>query len=85
MHKSGYILSSVRHVPCPISSARVQLLVATISVPKRGPYVGDAKRLAAAIDIGTTFTAVSFCLLSPGEEQQFNQARTPWVAVGRAD
>jgi hypothetical protein len=33
----------------------------------RGPYTGQTKKLLVSVDIGTTFTAVSFSLLLPGD------------------
>jgi hypothetical protein len=37
---------------------------------ERGPYTGTTKKLLVAVDIGTTFTAVSFSILEPGEKPQ---------------
>jgi hypothetical protein len=38
----------------------------------RGPYIGQTKKLLVSVDLGTTFTAVSFALLCPGEVPTFN-------------
>jgi hypothetical protein len=38
----------------------------------RGPYTGQTKKLLVSVDIGTTFTAVSFTLLHPGEVPAFH-------------
>jgi hypothetical protein len=45
------------------------------SVVERSPYNGATKQLLVSIDIGTTFTAVSFSILHPGEIPQFNEVR----------
>jgi hypothetical protein len=45
------------------------------SQTERRPYTGTAKKLLAAVDIGTTFTAVSFSILQPGEAPQFYEVR----------
>jgi hypothetical protein len=37
----------------------------------RGPYTGQTKKLLVSVDIGTTFTAVSFSLLQPGDVPDF--------------
>jgi hypothetical protein len=37
----------------------------------RVPYSGETRKLVVAIDVGTTFTAASFCILEPGQEPQF--------------
>jgi hypothetical protein len=42
---------------------------------ERAPFSGATKKLLVAVDIGTTFTAVSFSILVPGEVPQFNQVR----------
>jgi hypothetical protein len=42
---------------------------------ERDPFSGATKKLLVAVDIGTTFTAVSFSILIPGEVPQFNQVR----------
>jgi hypothetical protein len=43
------------------------------SQPERSPYKGTAKKLLVAIDIGTTFSALSFSILQPKEVPQFNE------------
>ncbi|KZP16328.1 hypothetical protein FIBSPDRAFT_794591 [Athelia psychrophila] len=48
----------------------------------REPYKGTAKRLIASIDVGTTFTAASFCILQPGIVPKFEEIlRWPKQAV----
>jgi hypothetical protein len=46
-----------------------------MSRTKRAPYVGDTRKLVVSIDVGTTFTAASFCILTPGEVPQFVEVR----------
>jgi hypothetical protein len=41
---------------------------------ERKPYDGPAKKLIVSVDVGTTFTAVSFSILQPGDVPQFNEA-----------
>jgi molecular chaperone DnaK (HSP70) len=41
----------------------------------RTPYKGESRKLIIAIDIGTTFTAASFCIAEPGEIPQFVEVR----------
>jgi hypothetical protein len=43
---------------------------------ERGPYTGTTKKLLVAVDIGTTFTAVSFSILEPGEKPQLVDVRS---------
>jgi molecular chaperone DnaK (HSP70) len=38
-------------------------------------YTGEDRKLVVAIDIGTTFSAVSLSILQPGEVPQFEQVR----------
>jgi hypothetical protein len=40
---------------------------------ERSAYTGTTKKLLVAVDIGTTFTAVSFSILQPREVPQFNE------------
>jgi hypothetical protein len=42
----------------------------------RGPYTGQTKKLLVSVDIGTTFTAVSFSLLMPGDIPIFTDVST---------
>ena len=46
-------------------------------LPDRGrqPYKGISRRLVVSIDIGTTFTAASFCILQPGTPPKFEEVR----------
>jgi hypothetical protein len=39
---------------------------------ERGPYTGTTRKLLVAVDIGTTFTVVSFSILEPGEKPQIS-------------
>jgi hypothetical protein len=45
------------------------------------PYAGIEEKLNVAIDVGTTFSAVSFCVLRPGEVPQFVEVETPLVPL----
>jgi hypothetical protein len=54
-----------------------------MSESKRGPYAGDTKKLLVAVDIGTTFTAVSFSILEPGEPPKFHEVRSRIPRVRR--
>ncbi|KAL0949368.1 hypothetical protein HGRIS_009437 [Hohenbuehelia grisea] len=49
----------------------------------RNPYTGT-KRLVVAIDIGTTYTAASFCILKPGFVPKFEEILS-WPAQAVAD
>ncbi|KAJ7675457.1 hypothetical protein B0H17DRAFT_1182843 [Mycena rosella] len=40
---------------------------------RRPPYAGAARKLICAVDVGTTFTAISFCLLQPGSIPKFEE------------
>ncbi|KAJ7021478.1 hypothetical protein C8F04DRAFT_267963 [Mycena alexandri] len=40
---------------------------------RRSPYAGPSKKLIISIDVGTTFTATSFCLLQPGNVPKFEE------------
>ncbi|KAF7328904.1 hypothetical protein MVEN_02520100 [Mycena venus] len=40
---------------------------------RRAPYSGSARKLIISIDVGTTFTATSFCLLQPGNVPKFEE------------
>ncbi|KAK6974608.1 hypothetical protein R3P38DRAFT_3335708 [Favolaschia claudopus] len=40
---------------------------------RRPPYAGPARKLIVSIDVGTTFTATSFCLLQPGNVPKFEE------------
>ncbi|KAJ7471925.1 hypothetical protein FB451DRAFT_311192 [Mycena latifolia] len=40
---------------------------------RRQPYAGTARKLIVSIDVGTTFTATSFCLLQPGNVPKFEE------------
>ncbi|KZP16338.1 hypothetical protein FIBSPDRAFT_794606 [Athelia psychrophila] len=49
---------------------------------RRGPYKGTSRRLVVSIDVGTTFTAASFCILQPGSVPKFEEIlRWPKQAV----
>ncbi|KAF8651113.1 hypothetical protein AX16_004888 [Volvariella volvacea WC 439] len=37
-----------------------------MSAPSRSPYKGDERKLVIALDIGTTYSGVSYCFLDPG-------------------
>ncbi|KII84793.1 hypothetical protein PLICRDRAFT_701534 [Plicaturopsis crispa FD-325 SS-3] len=39
----------------------------------REPYAGSSRKLIISIDIGTTFTAASFCILQPGKVAKFEE------------
>ncbi|KIM87809.1 hypothetical protein PILCRDRAFT_814525 [Piloderma croceum F 1598] len=39
----------------------------------RSPYNGPDRKLVISIDIGTTFTAASFCILQPGQVPKFEE------------
>lgn len=41
------------------------------------PYAGKAKKLVISIDVGTTFTATSFCILQPGNIPKFEEVSGP--------
>jgi hypothetical protein len=47
------------------------------STNPRKKYDGDSRKLVVAIDVGTTFTAASFCIAQPDEIPQFVEVRTP--------
>ncbi|KAF8147762.1 hypothetical protein K438DRAFT_1989457 [Mycena galopus ATCC 62051] len=40
---------------------------------RRAPYSGTTRKLVISIDVGTTFTATSFCLLQPGNVPKFEE------------
>ncbi|KAJ7911572.1 hypothetical protein B0H13DRAFT_569968 [Mycena leptocephala] len=40
---------------------------------RRAPYSGVTRKLIVSIDVGTTFTATSFCLLQPGNVPKFEE------------
>ncbi|KAJ7912524.1 hypothetical protein B0H13DRAFT_2232477 [Mycena leptocephala] len=40
---------------------------------RRAPYSGLTRKLIVSIDVGTTFTATSFCLLQPGNVPKFEE------------
>ncbi|KAJ7641484.1 hypothetical protein FB45DRAFT_358285 [Roridomyces roridus] len=40
---------------------------------RRAPYAGTSRKLVISIDVGTTFTATSFCLLQPGNVPKFEE------------
>ncbi|KAJ7675459.1 hypothetical protein B0H17DRAFT_1182845 [Mycena rosella] len=40
---------------------------------RRPPYSGPSRKLIISIDIGTTFTATSYCLLQPGNVPKFEE------------
>ncbi|KAJ7021476.1 hypothetical protein C8F04DRAFT_267971 [Mycena alexandri] len=40
---------------------------------RRLPYAGTSRKLIISIDVGTTFTATSFCLLQPGNVPKFEE------------
>ncbi|KAJ7119603.1 hypothetical protein C8R44DRAFT_672449 [Mycena epipterygia] len=40
---------------------------------RRAPYAGSTRKLIISIDVGTTFTATSFCLLQPGNVPKFEE------------
>jgi hypothetical protein len=41
----------------------------------RSPWKGSTKKLVVSIDIGTTYTAASFCVLQPGVVPKFEEVR----------
>ncbi|KDQ57912.1 hypothetical protein JAAARDRAFT_193396 [Jaapia argillacea MUCL 33604] len=41
--------------------------------PGRKPYEGKGRRLVVSIDVGTTFTAASFCILQEGRVPKFEE------------
>lgn len=57
----------------------------TMHIPdsSRAPYNGSTRCLVTSIDIGTTFTAASFCLLQPGQVPKFEEVS--WVAFATRD
>lgn len=59
----------------PLTSASAMHL----SNPTREPYKGKTRQLVVAIDIGTTFTAASFCILQPGFPPKFEEVRVAFV------
>lgn len=36
-------------------------------MPPREPYDGTSRKLVLALDVGTTYSGVSYCILDPGE------------------
>lgn len=42
-------------------------LLAPNSMFAREPYAGSSRKLVLALDVGTTFSGVSYCILDPGE------------------
>ncbi|KAH9840789.1 uncharacterized protein C8Q71DRAFT_794860 [Rhodofomes roseus] len=36
-------------------------------MPRGQPYIGTTRKLVLAIDVGTTYSGVSYCILTPGE------------------
>ena len=36
-------------------------------MPTRSPYTGDAKKLVLGLDIGTTYSGISYAVLEPEE------------------
>ncbi|KAJ6515205.1 hypothetical protein C8R47DRAFT_507281 [Mycena vitilis] len=40
---------------------------------RRAPYAGSSRKLIVSIDVGTTFTATSYCLLQPGSVPKFEE------------
>ncbi|KAJ6632564.1 hypothetical protein B0H10DRAFT_2159684 [Mycena sp. CBHHK59/15] len=40
---------------------------------RRAPYAGLTRKLVISVDVGTTFTATSFCLLQPGNVPKFEE------------
>ena len=48
--------------------------------PTRKPYGGTARSLVIALDIGTTFSGVSYAVLEPGEVPKIHGV-TRWVIV----
>jgi hypothetical protein len=51
-----------------------------MSSSDRAPYAGESQLLLVSIDVGTTFTATSFCILSPGKVPEFVEASSPGPA-----
>ncbi|KAJ7153012.1 hypothetical protein C8R46DRAFT_1121030 [Mycena filopes] len=51
---------------------------------RRPPYAGTARKLIISIDVGTTFTATSFCLLQPGNVPKFEEILR-WPKQGTPD
>lgn len=36
------------------------------------PYRGTSRKLVLALDVGTTYSGVSYCILDPGEVPKIN-------------
>ncbi|KAJ7641482.1 hypothetical protein FB45DRAFT_900316 [Roridomyces roridus] len=51
---------------------------------RRPPYAGTSRNLIVSIDVGTTFTAASFCLLQPGSVPKFEEILR-WPKQATAD
>jgi hypothetical protein len=48
-----------------------------MSSSTRAPYAGESQLLLVSIDVGTTFTAASFCILNPGKVPEFVEVSAP--------
>lgn len=53
--------------PTPSSSVSYPLYLMTATSNTRKPYSGTNRALVLALDIGTTFSGVSYAILEPGE------------------
>ncbi|TFK72406.1 hypothetical protein BDN72DRAFT_957282 [Pluteus cervinus] len=53
---------------------------------KREPYGGRTRKLVVALDVGTTFSGVSYCLLDPGQVPEIKGVtRFPYQELASAD
>ncbi|KAF7291486.1 hypothetical protein MKEN_01483100 [Mycena kentingensis (nom. inval.)] len=60
--------------PSPSVVSRVGCPPCTMSASNTRPaYAGDSRKLIVSIDVGTTYTAASFCLLNPGSVPKFEE------------
>jgi hypothetical protein len=69
---SGHTLVGSHDPVAPANFAR-----SIMSSSKRAPYAGESQLLLVSIDVGTTFTAASFCILNPGKVPEFVEASAP--------
>jgi molecular chaperone DnaK (HSP70) len=49
--------------------------MSSFKTPLKSLYEGETRKLVVSIDIGTTFSAASFCILQPGEVPEFVEVR----------
>lgn len=45
----------------------LSLVSLSLTMTRLQPYQGTSRKLVLAIDIGTTYSGVSYCVLDPGE------------------